>query len=251
MTKQYLWQPWITIKGASGSTATIVQPAKDWLDRGKTDDTVIRIDMKDSSMSVPLQIDTGPSAAGPWTSFWSWSGSATKTTVVFSADPDATNKGQRYIRWSINPSGAGSAWSVTFQITSDCKPRQPEAVAYDDGTEVQPWTTVVGGIACTGDNIVVPGEDRWVDTEGLEQLVIKVQTIECLSATLVVEKAMSPEGPWTSVLNVGTTGVASAILSTEYGAGATYMMERYVRWHVESNMSSWKTCFRINAQGYR
>ena len=69
------------------------------------------------------------------------------------------------------------------------------------------------------------------------------------TVTLVVEQAMQPEGPWSSLLSINQTvpyTVQGINLSAEDGAANQLL--RFIRWHIESTCGAWKTCFRINAR---
>jgi len=118
-----------------------------------------------------------------------------------------------------------------------------------DTGEVQPWTTLVGGETVSGSNAVVPLEAYWIDTEGQDQLTLEAEILECLSATLNLQSAMSPEGPWTLIKGFSTCPTVSR-LTMETGESAAYQMARYIRWNVESASASWRICFRINARSW-
>jgi hypothetical protein len=330
MTRDFLWQPMFTMKGVTSQS--VVQPANEWLDTRGAQEVAVRCEVLNISSPVPtFQLQTGPSADGPWTNAYTTQ-TTEKVTVVLSNDPNATYKIERYVRWRIE--APATRWSTTFQITacgqstrSTVKesyttsrafagqtsglvakgpgqlvtktidvttgkalsaPRevagqtrlgsapsrrasmeqdllvdehlQEESVPFADlaprragGADgvIQPWTTVVGAFAATGDDIVIASEDNWIPTRGMEQLYIKAEMLECCPVTysvdLIIEKAMSREGPWTTVLTVNTAySVQNVSLSSE--DSASNKLENYVRWHIYSQDTTWKTCFRINGR---
>ena len=113
--------------------------------------------------------------------------------------------------------------------------------------EIQPWVTVRGAYTASGDDIVVPAQRFWIDTQKLDFLRVEAEMLEASSATLVIESAMSWDGPWTGLLTVTTAyTVQSVALSAE--SGAANPLQRYVRWHVESAVQPWVACFRVNAR---
>jgi hypothetical protein len=111
--------------------------------------------------------------------------------------------------------------------------------------------TVVGNLALTGDDIVIAPEENWVITRGMEQLYIKAEMLyySGTNMALKIEKAMSREGPWTTVLTVNTAYTVGEIsLSAEFDTTAGQELESYLRWHIDANDSSWSTCFRITSR---
>lgn len=255
MNKDHLYQSWITLKGATGASLTVIQPTHQWLDIGEEDSAVLRAEIREITSGLTLAIQTGPCVSGPWTELAGYnSNSATKSSLVVSTDPDADNLLQRYVRWSIDPSGVGAgAWTATFQLSTRCG--QPRTVgngreAWAHSGDVQPWTALVGGTAASGVNAIVPLESYWIDTEGQQKLTLDAEILDCVNATLSLQRAMSPEGPWTSLSDVSPTTYCLHSIVVESSNSASYKMGRYIRWSVESIQATWQICFRINAKSW-
>lgn len=119
MTRDFLWQPLLTIKGVSGQS--VVQPANEWLWNRGAREVAVRVEVLNLSGGPTLQLQTGPSAGGPWTGVGSFG--LGKSTVVLSAEPNAADQIEEYLRWRIQQ--AGSDWSVTFQITTGGQANRP------------------------------------------------------------------------------------------------------------------------------
>lgn len=253
MSADYLYQPWMTLKGVTSASLKVVQPIHRWLDFESEDVVVLRSDVKEMTTNVTLAIETGPSIAGPWTALTSFAGgSATKTSLVVTTDPDADSQLQRYVRWSVDPSAVGDLWTTTFQLS--CRCRRPRTVG--DGRrslaetgEVQPWIALVGGATFSSDDAVVPLESYWIDTEGKDKLTLDAEILDVSNATLYLQRAMSPEGPWTDLSNIATAYCLYRI-TLETSDTANFVMGRYIRWSVASSAASWRICFRINARSW-
>ena len=114
MTRDYCWQPWVTMKGTTGS-GLVVQPADEWLDTLGAPEVAVRCEVLDIAYpGGTLQLQTGPGADGPWTTAREFN-LAEKVTVVLSTEPNAEAEYQadRYVRWAIEQPGQGT-WTATF-----------------------------------------------------------------------------------------------------------------------------------------
>ncbi len=258
MTQEQLWQPWLTLKGAADANIKLIQPANEWLKLTGIDEVRIKIDLQYYvANSFTFYLESGPEISGPWTTLVSYhGGSATKIDLVLSTEPKASTKVQRYVRWALDATGAsGIVWEATFQLTSKCTRSRAEGLTksdIDDETVLQPWTTMIGsGYTPQNEDIIIANDENWLDTEGLEKLYLKIQALRCCGATLVLEQAMSPEGPWTTIKAIpSTTNYTVTTANLAIDGTSPDNLERYIRWHVQSALSTWDTCFRINAKGW-
>jgi hypothetical protein len=103
-----------TMKGVQGQS--VVQPANEWLETKGAKDVAIRCEVLNMTGGATLQLQTGPSADGPWTpaTYITLTG---KITVVLSTEPNSDYKVERYVRWAID-APLSQSWSTTFQITT-------------------------------------------------------------------------------------------------------------------------------------
>lgn len=242
MSMDIPWQPWITIRGAAATT--VDQPTPHCFDLGNNADIIVRVETKTMNNGT-LNIETAPTISGPWTSQQSYGQPDSKAALILTNEPNATEVAQRYIRWSVT--GSAANWTATFQIS--IKSRNSTNLRSSnqnrqESCEIQPWVTLVGNTSMTGDNIIVPLESYWIDTEGMDKLQIEVETIDLDTANLKLERAMSPEGPWTNLTTITATGVTTVTLDS------SSPMSRYIRWHLDASSSPWTACFRINARGW-
>ena len=104
----------------------------------------------------------------------------------------------------------------------------------------QPWLTLAapGGT----DDIIQPCR-HWLDGLNQSTYHFKVDLIYLTNATLVIESAQSPEGPWSQSQAFTSVTTATIVLSSE-GGGIPF--SRFLRWRVDGDaVSAWEICFQI------
>lgn len=245
MSKDILWQPWITLKGASA--ATVNQPVAYYLDLSGLREAQIRLEIRklSSFTTIYVKLETSSTISGPWNELFTTATPTPETVLSLSTDPNADYILQRYVRWSIV--SESSDWIATFQISVKTKDLRGAhyRTSFVESGEVQPWTTIAGGATISD---IIPLESAWIDTRGMEKLSLQVEVIQLANATLRIQKAMSLEGPWTNATNFTATGSTLCFFETD--AGATLKMERYIRWSLDGTVDPWNLCFRINARSW-
>ena len=118
-----------------------------------------------------------------------------------------------------------------------------------DGFIMREKGTLVGD---GGSEVVVQEAWKWKDTEDAIRLVLQIDVWTIDDCTLYIETATTRNGDdWTAAYThaVGA-GVGHFPICLEAIDGATYPLERFVRWRVESDVSptgDWVLCFGIAA----
>ena len=113
---------------------------------------------------------------------------------------------------------------------------------------MQPWISFQ--VDQSMDDIIQPAAG-WLDCKDFRHLTLDVRVMENAAGTgaasLVLETAQSPTGPWTSLATYGA-GYTHAVSSFEDDASP--YLERFVRWSLDLSdvsLDAWKTSFRICA----
>ena len=110
---------------------------------------------------------------------------------------------------------------------------------------MQPWISFQ--VDQSMDDIIQPAAG-WLDGKDFRHLTLDVRVMENAAGTgaasLVLETAQSPTGPWTSLATYGA-GYTHAVSSFEDDASP--YLERFVRWSLDLSdvsLDAWKTSFR-------
>ena len=168
---------------------------------------------------------------------------------------------QRFVRWQVRVAPAAT-WNLSFRINVDLSPGAHVPVSASRAREIfhsghgqhemQPWFAVRGGISIGApeeqQDAFYQSETNWLDTSSIQNLVIESQVLMMSGVTLVIESAMSKEGPWSSIAAIGSAyALTTHMVSKE--PGTDFPMRRYVRWHLEGDgaTTNWQACFRINS----
>lgn len=254
------WQPWVTYSGVSG-TPIVTQPSAGWLDLGDSGPVQIETSITQIAGGVTLVLQTAAEAEGPWFDGQAYA-ALTRGTVVLDSSPYGADISQiqRFVRWQLRVPAA--TWNLTFRSNVDLSPGThiPVSAAraaklFDSGYqqhEMQPWFAVRGGI-CIGSpgneqDAFYQSETHWLDTSSIENLVIESQVLMMSGVTLVIEAAMSKEGPWSTVAAIDSAyALTTHMLSKE--PGTDFPMRRYLRWHLEGDgaTTNWQANFRISS----
>jgi hypothetical protein len=115
---------------------------------------------------------------------------------------------------------------------------------------MQRWVTLCG--ASDSPIPIVQSESGWLDALNARDLAIDVLILRNDANTgqqsLVLETAISPEGPWTALEAFNTGGYQHDITYYSRAEGATDAFERFVRWRLDLDTgtpANWETTFRI------
>ena len=255
------WTPWVTYSGVSG-TASVRTPGHHYLDLEDVGPVQVESSITQIAGGVTLVLQTAADAEGPWFDGQQYA-AVTRATVVLDSSPFGAdvNQVQRFVRWELRAPAA--TWNVTFRINVDLSPYSHTPVTATQLAkllrsshgmhEFEPWVSVRGGISIgTPDSeagALIQREGNWLRTDDIENLVLESQVLMMSGATLVIESAMSKEGPWSPVATITSNAyaVTTHMLTKEPGGDAP--LRRYVRWHLggDGATTNWQACFRINA----
>jgi hypothetical protein len=104
----------------------------------------------------------------------------------------------------------------------------------------QPWLTLSapGGT----DDVIQPCR-HWLDGINESTLHMKIEMTYVTNATLVIEAALSREGPWMQCAMLTAATYNMLVMSSEGGA---MTFGRYVRWRVDGHAANpWEVCFQL------
>lgn len=101
---------------------------------------------------------------------------------------------------------------------------------------------------------VVQAQEGWVDGLNFKEVAIDVLILRLNDAVgqpvLLLETAISPEGPWTAIATYNTAGYQHHQEYFTTARGATDKFQRFIRWRLDISditMTGWEACFRICA----
>jgi hypothetical protein len=113
-------------------------------------------------------------------------------------------------------------------------------------------------LALSGDSYsdepVVQSMKGWADGVDFKEAVLDVLLLRNYGGAssgqqvLHLETAISPEGPWTTVVSFNTPGYQHSLTYCATKEGATNKFERFIRWRLDisdTNLVNWESCFRI------
>src|SRR5579864_2867248 len=119
----YELQPFITIRGLGSTVTSVTQSEYKWLDLGAFQDVVAWLDVKEFTLggatNITLNYETAPNKENADFVAMNASGIVLSTsgpTVSIFLKDTATNALARWLRWTLNASGATGAWDATFRI---------------------------------------------------------------------------------------------------------------------------------------
>jgi hypothetical protein len=115
---------------------------------------------------------------------------------------------------------------------------------------MQRWITLCG--AADSAVPIIQSESGWVDALNHKDLAIDVLILRNDAGTaqqlLILETAVSPEGPWTTLETFNSGGYQHDITYYSRNDGATNDFERFIRWRLDidvATLANWETTFRI------
>ena len=89
---------------------------------------------------------------------------------------------------------------------------------------------------------------------GVDRYIIDVRILQNTAqtpgneASLVIETALEPVGPWTGLVTYGSAGYTHSTTYFTSREGGTNKFGRYLRWVIDrSTAENWEIAFRINA----
>ena len=114
---------------------------------------------------------------------------------------------------------------------------------------MQPWITLKG--AGSSSTAVVQPASQWLNGENFQQAAIDMLVLQNTStagnANIVLQTAVSAEGPWTDLATFGL-GYCRTIKYFTSNEPGTDQFERFIRWQIDrSAATNWETSFRICA----
>ena len=100
---------------------------------------------------------------------------------------------------------------------------------------------------------IVQAAGMWIDGRDFKDVAIDVlvlqNTAAVSNASLVLETAMSSEGPWTAIATFGA-GYCKTIKYFTSREGGTDKFERFIRYKIDRSggtLSDWTLCFKLCA----
>jgi hypothetical protein len=101
---------------------------------------------------------------------------------------------------------------------------------------------------------IVQGQLGWLDGLNFKEAALDVWILRLYAdaglPVLLLETAISPEGPWTVIATYNTPGYQHHQEYFTTTSGATDKFQRFIRWRLDisdDTMSSWDLCMRICA----
>jgi hypothetical protein len=129
--------------------------------------------------------------------------------------------------------GGGSGKGLKYDLPKSCF--QGEVITW------QPIGTFFGA---TGSPQMVQPAGQWLHGLNFASYLLKAELMHLTGCTLVIESALTVEGPWTTVATLAAAGSTEAILSSE---GGPTVFSNHVRWRVEPGAGAWSLCFKLVA----
>lgn len=117
-----------------------------------------------------------------------------------------------------------------------------------DGNVMQKWLTAMGPTTGTK---VIQSSPAWEDLGFARLAVVRAEIRREVNCKLILQTSSvrdSAEGSgshWTNVIEIAASPSSSTTYYLEAAQGATYKLERFVRWVVEATADDWEICFWI------
>ena len=126
--------------------------------------------------------------------------------------------------------------------------------------QIQDWLTLTGVAAATSSVKLLPHRDLWLWIGDAPGAVVMTEIVDLSGGTtkpaLVIETAVSEDGPWTAVATYNTVGatVNPLYLKRNPADSGSQHMAGFLRWAViegadttDPDPVAWVLCFRITA----
>lgn len=251
--REFVIQEWMSLSGATAGDL-VKMPVSEWFDTlgiGRGVQIVMQVL---TYKNVDFDVMTAPRFDGPGYALKRCNGDgftshqADLATGISRPAFGSVAPLHRFVYWQLVSNNAN--WEIVFRITVrvDTSAMDAEAPATRGSFPAQPdWVRFV---ASTDVSEIIEDSGSWINTAGVDRLVLDLTVLQLVNAKLLLEAANVAEGYWTVVREVVIPPVVlplteAYVLTRDNGATQAGMLRGVLRWRaVKVAVGVWEATFR-------